>query len=642
MALRRSVLRMVGCSARRLAVPQPVVKLQTCQFSVQPVRQARVNTLAPVTFLDDQEDELTALRRIVRSHTPKTLTEEVKADILKRVQQIFGPHTQEISSVTFHCCPFFVAATAGMPFERQTSGNRLVVVYAPTSNEVVECLSNRSLRHPHHYDLEEWLVIRDLPVFVLGFARGMGLMVEVAQPFADCLLYRSESLTEALSMVENPREFHARPFLYKSSLEAVNAFFPSNWQVKETTVSKVILFDLLCRGLWIHHIINRHVRNEQPYTHWPDLIGEKLLSDKEVELLSATLEPACRPDVAQFLYQWYFPFYARLNDLYGSPPNNTLIERLQDLSAEPYKGTFKDPPTENTAQLELAKSLLSPYQKDTDSMMDHVRNTRIMRLVKTGSSPFCLINPEDLVYVSMSGSQLYNVSLPTSDEDVGCVFRWNDPEMIVRQYACLEPDVYELRPFAQQSGDRALASLVGFEARKFVTMLLGGAIEWVQVIFARDAFYETSHFSKLVEKRHLLLSHTLVDAYIGYLNRALYSAKAMDAIDQEESPVKSLYHMYHKLIQLEQLVRGEAPTPVVTGEARDLIMKIRTSDRSVEFDYLVQVAEKRYNEAVRKHRYEPCHFPRQSDKTFFVQWLSELYDLDIKDLPRMAKEVRRS
>ena len=42
-------------------------------------------------------------------------------------------------------------------------------------------------------------------------------------------------------------------------------------------------------------------------------------------------------------------------------------------------------------------------------------------------------------------------------------------------------DVYELRSFADVVGDRDLASLVGFEARKFVSTIAQGMIEWLQV-----------------------------------------------------------------------------------------------------------------------------------------------------------------
>ena len=39
------------------------------------------------------------------------------------------------------------------------------------------------------------------------------------------------------------------------------------------------------------------------------------------------------------------------------------------------------------------------------------------------------IKPEDVVCVSLSGSKLYNLDLPSSDDDIGCVFRWTSPQV---------------------------------------------------------------------------------------------------------------------------------------------------------------------------------------------------------------------
>ena len=51
----------------------------SCQHAVR--RKHYDSGSMPAPFLDDQDDELRALRNIVRSHNPKTLTEDIKKDV---------------------------------------------------------------------------------------------------------------------------------------------------------------------------------------------------------------------------------------------------------------------------------------------------------------------------------------------------------------------------------------------------------------------------------------------------------------------------------------------------------------------------------------------------------------------------------
>ena len=77
--------------------------------------------------------------------------------------------------------------------------------------------------------------------------------------------------------------------------------------------------------------------------------------------------------------------------------------------------------------LEAASSILKPYQKKMDIWIDRTKFRSLAEDYRSNESPFSAIDPKDLVCVSLSGSKLYNVSLPDSDDDLACVFRWSSP-----------------------------------------------------------------------------------------------------------------------------------------------------------------------------------------------------------------------
>lgn len=138
------------------------------------------------------------------------------------------------------------------------------------------------------------------------------------------------------------------------------------------------------------------------------------------------------------------------------------------------------------------------------------------------------IDPAQVLAVAEAGSHLYNLTLPTSDTDYIIVYRHPTQALIssvfhlkVVRYCDMLFVVLDTCCLFQESQDNRGHKLDeetgAYEARMFCEMLMKGAVNMVELIFAESLLYASESWQRLVENKELFLSEKVLLQYAGYV-----------------------------------------------------------------------------------------------------------------------------
>eukprot|EP00117_Sycon_ciliatum_P035646 scpid38775/ scgid5899/ len=244
---------------------------------------------------------------------------------------------------------------------------------------------------------------------------------------------------------------------------------------------------------------------------------------------------------------------------------------------------------------------------------------RAQSLLTQHGGNIAAVDPSHLLLMTITGSKLYRLNVASSDDDFLGIYAISRKQYVRDYNQVQRKTVLDNRGKKLDSGDIAL-----YEASKFVEALLHGGVEVIQMLFTNDLLYESKHFQFLKTHRMKLLSEKVITNYCGYVDKHFDFLKK-----PQKTPSKVLYHIYHKLGELERLCRGEGPKVQVDGEERDFILRIRTGPMEGEFGYeaLLQRAHERFDEIKAALKARTVRLPELGDVQVLREWLLSIYGI---------------
>jgi len=236
------------------------------------------------------------------------------------------------------------------------------------------------------------------------------------------------------------------------------------------------------------------------------------------------------------------------------------------------------------------------------------------------------IRYSSLCYVAQTGSAMYGVATPQSDRDYSAVYLEPTRSLLAPhlcdtgfQWAGGSVQDHADMPFGSDK-----AGVVEMSARElgdFVVELFKGNPRNIELLFAPTPLVSSQIWSELVALRRSFLTQRCVSQYLGFIADRLGKIEKKHAQFEGErvEPSKLLYHAYHKLLDLERVVRGQDPLVLLPEEERDFVLGIRRPMLQEE------VAEHRQNILVRieavKDLMKSSTLAKEADFDAVIHWL---------------------
>eukprot|EP00117_Sycon_ciliatum_P001401 scpid31602/ scgid7078/ len=597
-------------------------RLRGSAVSIQ-VRRLHVDDVDEIPVLHDRIEDVARIREIVQSNSPLSLSPSERTELQETLHRVLdGPASKRFLYASLDCCPMYTAAHAHLPPKERYARNRLCVVYVSTDDSFFGQFRNKWEQLPRMYVLDEWLHVYEFMEFHEHLFDGVSFPVRSFAASSDCIIYSDPDFRKLRDSVKDPRSLYPAAFLHSATAAVMNSTFQRGWSKGAFNERDDTTVEQLCNARWLKNILDRSLSGLPPRTSWADFTKEG--QEEELVVVEKLKTEFGRTELMLELENWYDWLDILLNvDKVGYPTLFYLRTAFNLLAGNFYSSNIiSTPRIHDTADgIEKAAGLLKRFQKPFS--MDRRRGRS--RPGQDDSSPFRIISPENMMCFTLSGSKLYNLELPTSDEDYCLIFRYPDLRTIIRKLQRKSVDVLDFRAQAARMGDPDLSVIAAWEARKLLTMLLKGAVEWYQILYHEDdLLYEHPLFQELRRNRDKMMSETVIDNFRKFTKSFLHQ------LDEESPSIpahKCLYQVFHKLDQVESMIRGEAPRVICTGQDRDFIMKIRKGEMENQHNDLKEEAWKRLRAtSVYREEHGPA-WRQDSDKDYLVEWLYEVYGL---------------
>ena len=188
-----------------------------------------------------------------------------------------------------------------------------------------------------------------------------------------------------------------------------------------------------------------------------------------------------------------------------------------------------------------------------------------------------------VVFCVQSGSAMYRLNTPSSDQDYRLVYIAPSVDLLSIEGASTK--VYEAHTDAPYGSDKH--NVVEYSAVELIDYLrtaAKGNPNSVELLFVNETAQSTSWiWQELRERRRRFLTRTCLSQYFGYVARHCHRAKKL----KDKQPTlrafsKAMYHVFHKLFEIERMLGGEDLHVALQGEEREFVYGIRTTEMTPE------------------------------------------------------------
>jgi predicted nucleotidyltransferase len=262
-----------------------------------------------------------------------------------------------------------------------------------------------------------------------------------------------------------------------------------------------------------------------------------------------------------------------------------LEPKLKDLAKN--KTVPKDFGERFDVWLKQSRPKLSP--RNDWSLEDDVKQItacpdNVSEILKTLNCP---IQPSQVMFLTQSGSYLYDLQTKSSDTDYMVIFSHFPSSLDLTSTPA--PDLYEDHVTTYVADKSNVIEYSANEIDNFCLMIMKGNPRNLEPLYASESkiTYESVLWKKFKSFRDSLLSLRVYNQYLGFVSDRI--SKAKKEYDREDyvRSAKYLYHAYHKLYDVMRLADGKTPKVTLDGEEKEKIMEIRTvcscADATPEF-----------------------------------------------------------
>ncbi|KAL5460428.1 hypothetical protein EMCRGX_G033875 [Ephydatia muelleri] len=525
---------------------------------------------------------LSDLKHLVISHTPPTLQDSTKTKIADKIRQLSEGQLKRILFACILTCPWF--AHAQTEVSSQARNNILYVVFVSRNEQFF------TLAAPHEREMcetvdEGFLFAAEIRHFCWQLQKGNWRnFLELLDPIA--LLQKSlvdRCLGQAMGGLMKKRKDADGKLVVKEDI----------------TPTK------FCDSFRLLSYVDC-ARRRKPISSW---VARDQIDGDVLSALRDMFEGHGNRDKL-------FETFVLLN---GS------LEK--DLTAVP--SDILEWPAEIKqwlAGVRLSRTELTILPEPSDA--DLKKLTEVLSLTRLSG-----VRPHQVIAVAEAGSHMYGLSTPTSDVDYIIVYK-EPMESIISSCGSVKEHM-------DSRGQKEEVEAAGYEARQFCEMLLKGAVNIFELVFADNITYATEDWKRLVEKKELFLSEQVILQYQGYVKTHLGLIEGGKHTGKPKER-KLFYHVLHKLLSLESFVQGKPPVIHCSSEQREYILKIRQGplEGDLSRDVLLAAVRKRLDAVKTTLCLRDTRIREFGDYRFLQTWLLSVRGVQLEPLQLAAPPLQ--
>lgn len=546
-------------------------------------------------------EQLILLKHLVIAHTPASLQDVTKTKIVENITLLLESQVKRVLYACLLTCPWF--AYTQPEVSAQAKNNLLFVVYVAQDEQFF------SLATPHEKELCETidsppLFACEVRHFCAQLQKGNVKCVEAISSPPESIIMSTPEWTKVIGLIDPVGLLH-RSFVERCIGQAIGAL------VKKRPVSgKLVVRDdatltKFCDSFRLLSYADSAIM-KKPITAWRELGNNE--NDNEEEILTALRQAFEGLIHKEKLLQLVIAIKDRLEGHVDTVVKIPLwwSEQLAEWLTEVRMDGVKLLPSVDTTPTE---------------------ETRLRALLD--SEGLTSIHTRDIIVVARGGSQMYNLALPTSDTDYIIVYREPTEKIIGRCNSVKES--------VDTRGHQSDTETAAYEIRLFCEMLLKGAVNMFELLFAERVDYSSSYWQQLKDHKQLFMSEKVILQYIGFVktHKKLIEGGKHSGTPRER---KLFYQVFHKLLSLESFVKGGPPVVQCENEDREFILRVRNGPLEGELskEKLHEEAEQRLQKVREHFLSREKRFKEFGDYRFLQTWLLHIRGIVLKEPLKMA------
>jgi len=255
--------------------------------------------------------------------------------------------------------------------------------------------------------------------------------------------------------------------------------------------------------------------------------------------------------------------------------------------------------TEITVPVSFDCVQINSYQKDFQGLK---------ALIKDIGPPLEEFQPTQILFLIENGSRMYDVAVESSDRDYVAVYR-SDTKSLLSGLQWPKESI-------DNRGHSYEIEHCCYEVRMFCELLLKGNPSVIELLFSDRVAYMSNAWKMLVDKRQDFISEAVVFQYVSWVK---FHLKLVRKAKQPNKAPKYFYHAFHKLFELERLLRREPIAVQSEGEEREFIVNVRSG--SFKTYMLKQKAQHMLADIEARLAARTWRYPESGDWRFLQQWV---------------------
>ena len=556
---------------------------------------------APVAF---DSRILSDLKHLVISHTPPTLQDSTKKKIADKVRQLSEGQLKRVLFACILTCPWF--AHAQTEVSSQARNNILYVVFVSRNEQFF------TLAAPHERELcetvdEGFLFAAEIRHFCWQLQKGNVRALEALRCAPEATLISTPEWRDFLELLD-PVALLQKGFVDRCLGQAMGGLMKKR---KDADGKLVVKEDItptkFCDSFRLLSYVDC-ARSRKPISSW---VTRDQIDGDVLSALKDMFEGHGNRDKL-------FQVFVLLN--------NSLEK---DLTAVP--SDILEWPSEIKrwlAGVRLSHTELTIPPEPSDANLKKL--TEVLSLTRLSG-----VRPHQVIAVAEAGSHMYRLCTPTSDVDYIIVYK-EPTESIVSSCGSVKEHM-------DSRGQKEEVEAAGYEVRQFCEMLLKGAVNIFELVFADNIAYATEDWKRLVEKKDLFLSEQVILQYQGYVKTHLGLIEGGKHTGKPKER-KLFYHVLHKLLSLESFVQGKPPVIQCSSEQREYILKIRQGplEGDLSRDILLAAVRKRLDAVKKSLCLRDTRIREFGDYHFLQTWLLSVRGVQLEPLQLAAPPLQLS